>query len=397
MNTVFFRHSTLVVGLLGLTMGGVAAADAEGKPPAISSRPAPERLYRLFVGVDLKVVDKTKLRTVSDFENRRIKLEGKSEIAERDLGKIQFVHSTKLGHRPISVTHFNFERTITATTDERLKALQNQNSLQTYNQDRIQQLELSVISSAAFGPEGPIEIGEGKSVMPEGINNAVNNFENHEQNYNLATDSEFFSGQATQEHNDKFNSIVINATVSSPVPLVETYAVGLARIYTPSDGPKDVVFFDHIGRIGPEPRNIVITKPGLPLGFEIQDLKLHVYREGQELVSDLSEKQFALTRDEALEYLTLERISSHRGETLPAKPAWSLAPTALLASERPADFDFPLTVHVDAKGRVIKVDETTVVPGQITEIVDELMFLPAIDSGVAVPSVVHVNLRDFFQ
>ena len=54
-------------------------------------------------------------------------------------------------------------------------------------------------------------------------------------------------------------------------------------------------------------------------------------------------------------------------------------------------------MHVDAKGHVIKIDETSIVPGQIGEIINDLMFMPAIENGVAVSSQAQVNLRDFFQ
>ena len=82
---------------------------------------------------------------------------------------------------------------------------------------------------------------------------------------------------------------------------------------------------------------------------------------------------------------------------MPAEPAWSLAPAELLASEQPNEFDFPLTVHVDAKGHVTRVDESTIVPGQISQIVGDLMFFPATENGAAIASVAQINLRDFFR
>lgn len=383
--------------LLPLVLVGPASAQSPAAPRSISSRPSPERNYRLFVGVDLKVMNKSELRNVSDFENQRIRLEGDTQIAPRDLGQVQFVHNTKLGQHPITVAEFDYLRSFTVEADDQLEAMKKQNSMQMYNQDRIQQLELSVISAAQFGPDGPIDIGGGKTIMPPDLNLAVNNFESFEQNNALTNDLEFLTRKGGKSGDDEFNTIVVRANISCPVPLVDTYAVGIARILTPDHKTKDVIFFEDVGDIGPEPRGIMIQKQGLPLGFELQDLKLHIYREGQELVSDQSEKQFALTRDEALEYIALERVSSNRRKTLPAEPAWSLVPASLLASDRPENFDFPLTVHVDARGRVTAIDESSIVPGHIGAIINELLFLPAIENGVAIPSQTQVNLRDFFR
>lgn len=342
-------------------------------------------------------MDESKLKDVRDFKKQRIRLEGDAQITERDLGKVQFVHATKLGHHPITVADFDYGRSFTVEVEAQLEAMKKQNSMEMYNQDRIQQLELNVISAAQFGPDGPIDIGGGQTIMPPDLNQAVSNFESFEQNNSLTNDLEFLTRKARETAGDEFNTIVVRANISSPVPLVDAYAVGIARILTPDHEAKDVIFFNHIGDIGPEPRGILIQESGLPLGFELQDLQLHLYREGRELVSDQSEKQFALTREEALEYLTLERVSSNRRKSLPAEPAWSLAPAELLASERPQDFDFPILVHIDAKGHVVDVDEQMIVPGQISEIIDDLVFIPAIENGVAIPSQTQVNLADFFQ
>ncbi len=97
--------------------------------------------------------------------------------------------------------------------------------------------------------------------------------------------------------------------------------MGLLRIRVPDEAPSDVIFFREIGDIGLEETPLRIRKDGLTAGFELLDINLHIYREGQEIASEHSEKQFALSREEALGYLTLERIPSNRGKTLPAEPA----------------------------------------------------------------------------
>ena len=226
---------------------------------------------------------------------------------------------------------------------------------------------------------------------------AVQNLNNFTTNFGDLTNPGARAGDSDDWNEGEHDALIIKTSISSPHAVADAYVVGIVRIKTREDGPSDVVFFQEIGSLGPTAKKLHIRKDNMPTGFELVDIDLHVYREGQELVSNQSPKQFALTRDEALEYLALERVSGNRGMTLPAKPAWSLAPSALLASERPGDFDFPLTVHVDAKGHVIKIDETSIVPGQIGEIINDLMFMPAIENGVAVSSQAQVNLRDFFQ
>ena len=320
----YFPHPTLgrFCLLVALVIGSWALP-ASAEPHSVNSRPEPARDFRLFVGVDLKVLDNGEMCQINDFENRRALLEGpeKKEIADSDLGSIQFIHATKLSRYSLTITDLDVRKGISATSDKRLEAMVGQNNLQTYDQDRLQQLELSVISAAAFGPSGPIDIGGGRSVDAPDVREAVDNFQSYEQSNAIASDDAFFSRQASEPDPDAFNTIILTATLSSPVPVRDTYAVGIARIRTNQERSSDIIIFHEIGDLSPKPRVINIQKPGLPPGFEVLKFDLHIFREGQELVSDQSAKQFALTREEAIEYLALERISSNRGQTLPAEPA----------------------------------------------------------------------------
>ncbi len=387
------------LALFTALLAGLTAAVAVAGPKSVSSRSAPARDFRLFVGVDLKVLDGGEMRQISNFEKRRAILEGdaRKEIADRDLGSIQFIHTTKLSRHPLTIADLDVRKGISSTADQRMESMISQNNLQTYDQDRLQQLELSVISAAAFGPSGPIDAGNGQIVDVPDERNALDAFQDYQQSNAITTDDEFFSKRSSDEDSTQFNTIMLSAMVSSPVLVTDTYAVGIARIRTETERARDVIIFHEIGAVGPVPRKITFQKPGLPPGFEVLDFDLHIFREGQELVSDQSDKQFALTREEAIEYLVLERVSTHRGQTLPAEPAWALAPSALLASNRPEDFDYPLTVHVDERGRVEKIDESTIAPPAIAEIVSDMLFLPALQEGTAVSTVAHLNLRSFFR
>ncbi len=226
---------------------------------------------------------------------------------------------------------------------------------------------------------------------------ALQNLNNFSADFSKLTGADFHSQGSANQPNGKHNALTIETSLTSPETIADAYLVGIAHIRAPEEAPSHVVFFRQIGTLSPKSKTIRIRKDNMPEGFELLDLDLHIYQEGQEIASDRSKKQFALTRDEVLEYLALERVSTHRGKTLPPAPVWALAPSALLASERPGGFDLPITVHVDAKGRLAKIDESTIVPDALAEIVRELLFVPALHDGVAVPGIAMINLGDFYQ
>lgn len=379
-------------------MGLASATLAAVKTRSVNSQPSPEREIRLFVGIDIKALWQDEFATVTDYTNQRARLDApdRPALPTSRLERVQFIHATKLSSNPLEFGEVETEFA-KGTAQEMGEWMRRQSTLQSYSDDQVNILNHEVASS--------LGAPSGEQVQPDGSvvdfgdpsGDAAQNLSNFTANFGDLSNPGAHSDEANAWNKGEHNALIIKTSIRSPHPVADAYVVGIIRIKTREDGQSDVVFFQEVGTLGPTAKKVNIRKDNMPTGFEVVDIKLHVYREGQELVSDLSEKQFALTRNEALEYLALERISSNRGKTLPAEPAWSLAPSALLASERPRDFDFPLTVHVDAKGRVIKIDETSIVPGQIGEIINDLMFMPAIENGVAVSSQTQVNLRDFFQ
>lgn len=375
---------------------------ATASPPVrmtIESRPSPERNYRLFVGVDVKVLHQDDFTPVADFANHTAVLAGdtRARIPTHLIDRIRFDHATKIARASIRLDAITTDRDYSAGANPRWTQMQAQAAVQAQREDRLSTLQRGITIAAGTPQSAAVTLPDGTTVSDNSLAKAVAEYSNFANASSKQADTAYFVGQASADAaDDAFDSIVVRTTVSAPQPIVDAYIVGVARIRV-DDALSDVIFFHEVAEIGPEPREIRMRKDGLPPGFEVDSVVLHVYRQGQELVTDQSEKQFALTRDEALEYLTLERLSSHRGETLPASPAWSLAPDALLASRNPEEFDLPMTVQVDERGRVLAIDTPARVPPRIADVATEVVFLPAIENGVAVAGTARLNLRDFFR
>ncbi len=366
----------------------------------IESRPEPERPYRLFVGVDVKVLHEEDFTRVADFGHNRALLDRPDglELPIDKIGAIRFDHTPKLGTRPVTISDIRSERAY-SQGNPRWEWMMAQSAVQGQVQDQLSVMEREISRASSMPETSAFTTPDGSTVEASNpLADAINNYTSFaHQNAKLA-DSAYYAQKAEEEGgDDAFDAIVVEATLSSPQPIADAYAVGIARITTPAEGQRDLVFFDEVGDLGPQSRTVKIRKEGLPPGFEVVKVDLHLYRQGQELVSNRSEKQFALSRDEALEYLTLERLSRHRGETLPPEPVWALAPAALLAARDPAAFDQPLTIQVDAKGHFVKLADETAVAPPLAALAAQLLFLPALADGEAVPGTVTLNLTDYFR
>ncbi|MCF3650662.1 hypothetical protein [Synoicihabitans lomoniglobus] len=358
----------------------------------VESRAEPERPYRLFVGIDVKVPHGGDFADIQDFDTNRAKI-GHEFVSIDDVATFRFDHATKLARVPISIADVSTEKT-ESNGESRTEWMRRQSALQSYGQDRINSNLATVASAASAATGGPVFVPGGNLEMPDSLNTAVNDYYQTAKQGEKISDSSYFAESAQTARED---ALLIHATLSAPTPIIDAYVVGVARISTPDQGYSDVLFFQDIPRLGPEPQKVTLKRKGVAGDYEVMSVDLHIYREGQELVSNQSAKQFALTRDEAMEYLLLERVSSHRGQTLPASPAWSLAPAPLLAAIAPSKFDYPISVQVDPRGQVTSIDETFILPDHIKAIVADMLFLPAIANGVAVAGTAQFNLSDYFR
>jgi hypothetical protein len=381
----------LVIGCSVLLVSpGVAAQPAE-----ISSRPAPDRDYRLFVGLNVEVSQDENYAPIEGYGSNQVLTDlSPNPISLRNVDDVRFTYRAKLSRTPLTVENIHAEQ-VASTASAVRDAMRNQQALQAFQSLRINQIQ------AAMGEANTIaedDNGDETPASGDAFNDLNRELTNFSEIASKMTDTGALTDDVDQRKVDgEPTALLITAKISSPVRITDAYLVGVARISTKESVSSDVLFFDRVPVIDQKPRRIRVIKEGLPVEFEVKDVKIHVYRNGQEFVTDHSDKQFALTREEAREYLALERSGSHRGESLPPEPAWALVPPVMLAHDRPADFDYPLTVNVDASGRVTAIDDTTIAPPAIKAAVEDLFFLPALENGIPVAGVAKVNLKDFFR
>ena len=378
----------------------VAYLAAKSPQHTVESRGSPDREYRLFVGVDIKIFHQDDFAVVTDFAHSIAEVEGaaNAKIDVRNASRVRFEPTTKVGRAPITIGAIQTSRAYSARNDPRRQWASRQAQVQAYQNEQ-QDQQVSILSTAVqyAGNGMATNDDDGNTFFNPAILKADNQLAAFKADTAALTDNQFYAQRGQEaENSGQEDALVVEAMMSSPQLISNAYVVGIARVQ--KDGVQnDIIFFDDLGDLGPEPRKVKVRKDGLPANLEVLEVSLHVFREGQELVSDQSDKQFALTREEALEYLTLAHTSSHRGQTLPAEPVWSLAPPELFAAKNPDQFEYALRVSIDERGRVVAIDENAIVPDHIRTIVNDLVFIPALANGIAIASDVSFNLGDFFR
>lgn len=379
-------------------LGGAVSLmlQAEDQILAAESAPPPST-YRLFVGLDVEVGQDDNYERIEGYVNNRVHTNrSKGLVSLRHFDDMRFTHKTKLSRSPLTIENVHTEQ-ISGNVHAARDAMRNQQALDAFRDQHVEALHSAIRSegrteSPPVSAPLPILNGNGQSDLT--LQGQLSNFES--TSAQMTNDSNYADG-IIGPNNDKSTAMLITARIASPIHIDDAYIVGIVTISTDETPEKQVTFFKRIGALDQKPRRIQITKKGLTGDFKVRDVKLHVYRNGQELVTNQSSKQYALTREQVHEYLTLERVSTHRGQSLDPEPAWSLAPAELFATTKADAFDYPLTVHVDAQGRVTGIDPNRFVPEKVVNLVMELPFYPGLYEGQAVASIALVNLASFFR
>jgi len=196
------------------------------------------------------------------------------------------------------------------------------------------------------------------------------------------------------------DALNVDFDISSAKPLGNPYIVTMARIRTPGSKPGMVqnhVYARALDPIDKSYSHVAFTEEGFPPEYELLSFQVHIYNRGVEIATNLAANRVELTREEAFEYVRMEYVSAHKGDTLPAAPAMGRLPAELptrLAAGKYAGTFF-VQVSKDGIGHdafddrfcTRRIDDPFLVA-----VVRGLRFKPALSSGVPVDSVAAVNL-----
>jgi hypothetical protein len=196
-----------------------------------------------------------------------------------------------------------------------------------------------------------------------------------------------------------FDKLEVAFEIASDQPLDNPYVLVIVRYHekgATAEKSKSWVIAKSLDPVGPKPQKVKLAQAGFPLGFILDDFKVHLYDRGQELATTVADKRVPLTRDEAFQYLKLDYMVSHKGATLPPDAAMGrLAPE--LAARLAAGDGSTLWIQVSKDGLPTEVfvdkgcSRKLADAGGRTAILD-LRFQPALNSGKPVDGVYRLNL-----
>ncbi len=398
---------------VALLCGAILPAGHAAKPvrtiQSVSSAP---RDHHLFVGVEAYLTHDREMLEVRRFEGQQTVLQndaGEQFVTSRDNG-YQFKMHPKVSPIVIEIDDLKGQEAFSPWTDPTGQWMSRQVAFSGHFDDSMTNAarQLSAGMSEAHNMENA-ERGSGgpspntnytsASVMSQ----AVGEFQR--------TQSALGSFNDTPEIVDRMNPVekelegtsfdAINLTfrIAAPEPIANAHALARVRIRNKAEGYQDISFQRELGAIGRNPRSVMLTLDGLPKGFEYVEADIHIFNQGVELATTRSERHMPLTAGEAREYLLLDHLAQHRGESTAAQPVWSLAPGALRSADDGGAYNFTALVDIDERGiaQAVKPLDGQILPESTRTLFREMTYLPALQDGEPIASTVQVNLADYFR
>ncbi len=204
-------------------------------------------------------------------------------------------------------------------------------------------------------------------------------------------------GKLTTEGHD---AMEVEFDITSVRPLQNPYIVTMARIKTPGSKPGYVqnhIYARALDPIGTHLTHVHFTEEGFPFEYQLVDFQVHIYDRGVEVATNMAANRVELTREEAFEYVKMEYMSVHKGDTLPAVPVMGRLPAELptrIAAGKYAE-TFYVQVNKDGLGREVFSDRLCTQKIEdpfLASVVTGMRFKPALSSGAPVDGVAAVNL-----
>jgi len=384
----------------------VAASRSAAAPDANATEP---KTHTLFMGADFDLQVNGDFCRVQDVAGESFVVRAKGGERPITMGKgtlnIKVQDSLKLTEASATIAKLKGERAYTPANDPTKKFMNQQPGS---NSEAMAGMATGSVVDATPGL-GAASQATGLGSHPEAVaaaRAAVNSQASaslNSQSFSEANNIGNYVGQMQRELAlELFDAMDVTFAVSSEKPLTRPYVVIVARYHEKDATPGKVrnwIFAKALAPIGSKPQKVHILQGGFPLGFVIEDFKLHLFDRGQELATNVADKRVELTYSDAFRYFLFDYISGHKGASLPAAPVMGQLPEGWHTRLTPDQLTQSFFVKVSKDGMPLGAyaDEAcsqSVTDPYLQSVVKEIRFAPTLDKGKAVAGTTKLRLGD---
>lgn len=347
----------------------------------------------LFTGTDIQVFNQGILYRVQDVEGGSFVIKVNGQDVGIPMGanpeKLKIARVQTITDRFVSVTNYKYERTYTPANNPYRKGAQGVLSTQG--------LQEQAMFADSIARKAQLLSDPGFSAAAQMLVQQAN----QSAGGNMGSTDFYASEMAGELAQEFYDALEVRFEVSSATPVRAPYMVIAAKFHEKDDPkhPQNWMFAQALDAIGAKPQKVSVRQGGFPPGFVVDKLEVHLYQNGLEMATELSEKRSPLTRDDAHAYFVSNHVSRHKTETLPARVALAKMPKDWATHPKDESFRKIYYVKVDKTGHPVESFEdedckTKVDDSYYESVLSSLLFLPALEKGKATDSIARVKLSE---
>jgi len=205
-----------------------------------------------------------------------------------------------------------------------------------------------------------------------------------------------------QDELDKnlFDAVQYEFVVSSPRPIPHPYVIIITDVNEEgkADSESSHIYIRQLGPIDNEPGKVTILQGGFPPGFVLEKYQIHLYDNGSEIPTNLSENKIGMTRSEVFGYLESEYVKAHKGQSIAAVviPNSSKVRLKNVVGVETLHSRVDIKVGKDGAVQEFSLEDAgqAPIPDAVGSFLRDLRFYPALDNGVPIDASVTVRLAD---
>ena len=396
----FVAVVTLSAGLYGGSSSAPAAEGAAGSSA---------KTHTLFMGVDIAVEHEKLFRRVREVSGSSwvVNVNGRPEFipANKHALNLKVEQSLKLTEATATLANLKAERTYTPGSDPKTQAMRTQLHLQAFTTEqqmvaeRELQREVDRVAWATLAKDATPTVPP-----PDPAKAAANLDAMANVAHSQMTTAQFNQAIADEQlKKELFDAISVEFEISAPKALPNAYMIVVAQFRekgAPASAARNWIYAQMLDYVDETPRQVSIRRSGLPAGYELDKVNVHIYDQGREVATNVSPKRVELTREEAFQYIVIEHIGNNKGKTLPAMPVMATLTPELRQRLRDGDGQQVYYVNVSKEGRVTEVFEDDAYSkrlgdGFFAQTVKRIWFKPALEEGKPVDAKTSVDVTKF--
>jgi hypothetical protein len=197
-----------------------------------------------------------------------------------------------------------------------------------------------------------------------------------------------------------YDAMTIEFEVSSPKPLDDPYIVTMTRFHPPGTEPgvvQSLVFAKALEPIGAKPSKVHFSEEGFPINYQVTEFQLHLYNNGVEVATNVSENRERMSPEQAFGYVKKAYLEAHKSATMHAVPVMGELPSDLQVRLEQGKYEETFYVRVSADGLADAAYADAACTKRIDDpyldsVVRTIRFKPALEDGRPVEGISPVNL-----